>query len=228
MNQVQICYAKSITSGKPAYIREVSRGLSCNCVCYKCDEKLEAVQGDIRQWYFRHSSTSKCDGNQETAIHHLAKEIIRANNELAIPGKLLKYSNVRLEYSIENYVADTVITYENTDIYIEVFVSHKCEVAKREFYKKNRLKSIEIDISGVSFDISPTELKILILDKVETKEIIWWGDSQIVVNVDTIVQPWYNHPVIITICKVGLFVLGFFILKRLFNNKKSSRNSKRQ
>lgn len=56
------------------------------CYCTECGEKLIPKMGQKNSWHFSHESYKNCQSNFETSLHLYAKEVIKKNNRIAIPG----------------------------------------------------------------------------------------------------------------------------------------------
>lgn len=176
MTKSIIKYALSNVTGKPVYIDIASNGLSCDCSCAKCNEKMVAVQGkseNHREWHFRHHIDSDCLGGQETAIHKLAKQIIVDNSKILIPGDTLFYSNPKQEAKFWAIIPDVSVTSNGGEIHFEIVVTHPVDSIKETFYREGNHKSIEIDLKNISYDIVPKELEELVLHHVENKRIFF-------------------------------------------------------
>lgn len=174
MQKTIIKYAIHKTTQKVEHIDNVANGLLCHCVCADCNNEMEAVQGEKREWHFRHRIDSKCKGGLETAIHKLAKEIIVNNNIINLPKKPLYYSEAQAEVKLETYVPDVSVLSEGEPVYIEIYVCHKVEPEKEKFYKNRKLNSFEIDLSQVSYKTTKKELEELVLRDPTNKKILYW------------------------------------------------------
>lgn len=73
-------------NGDLVSVKEVERGLACNCTCPSCGEALMAKQGEVRVWHFSHASETECKGAAESALHLAAKRIIEKARGLMLPG----------------------------------------------------------------------------------------------------------------------------------------------
>lgn len=129
----QIKYALYEPTQRVMYIDKAARGLACNCRCFECKEKLEAVQGDIREWHFRHSNNTNCQGGPETAIHTLAKQIIADNSTIVIPGGNLYYSEPKIEQWLEQYKPDVSVVADGLAVHFEILVTHAVDEGKKLF-----------------------------------------------------------------------------------------------
>ncbi len=179
MAGVIIKYSIDMDTGKSIYIEDAPNGLLCNCICSECGGKMLAVQGEQRkrEWHYRHHEDSNCQGGIETALHKYIKQIIVENSEIKIPGERLVYSNARQEERLFSIIPDVSIISNNENIYFEIVVTNAMNPQKDNFYKAGKHKSIEIDVSSISREINPEELRNLILNKDQYKRKIYWSSQ---------------------------------------------------
>lgn len=170
--------------GDIKHIRNVERGLKCNCKCPDCGTSLIANQGSVKAWHFSHSTKINCKG--ESALHLAAKQAIRttAENKLSIQlpplsGTIIKKDIMDLEHTKKWSMKET--EYKPCDVYIEkrfndlildtycvdhngkyiaieILVTHKKSSEDCTKFKKNNIDAIEIDISKLSWDSTPEEI----------------------------------------------------------------------
>jgi hypothetical protein len=180
--KIKIAYNSS--SKEFIHIDNAENGLKCNCHCIKCDEPLEARQGPIRKWHFKHHVNLNCTGSQETALHELAKQILLDNTQIQVPGKgLISYTDAIAEQRLEKLRPDISASYEGTPIYFEVFVSNSVNAVKEDFLIEGKHRSIEIDLRDC-LELQYSEIKTWILDKIENKRIIFWEDESVINQLD--------------------------------------------
>lgn len=172
------------------------RGEKCKCTCPKCGEVLIARLGEVKRPHFAHKSLCNCDDKnaQESGLHTLAKEIIKDNSSIFVPGfeitraeitpkdinpyfaamvKLgslkmsgcnVTYNSVEIEKPIDNIVADAVIRVKEKEIEKECIV----EVAVTHFVdeiKRQKLK--EIGRSAFEIDLSDLLMSLPTREMVE-------------------------------------------------------------
>jgi len=215
-----IKYALSDLTGKSVYIDVASNGLSCNCSCAKCGEKMVAVQGkseNNREWHFRHHINSDCLGGQETAIHKLAKQIIVDNSQILIPNDTLNYSQARQEIMLGSFIPDVTVFANGHDIHFEIEVTNPVDTLKETFYKNGQYKSIKIDLTNISYDTTPDELEELVLRTAERRKIFWKA-ATITSNTHDKQNWWTTLPVIGLI--IGIAFIIFKAYKWLFDKKR--------
>jgi hypothetical protein len=174
-NSIKIAF--HLSTQKFIHIDNASNGLSCNCECLKCKEKLEAIQGEIRTKHFRHNKNTNCEGSQETALHELGKQILLDNSQITIPDKgTINYSDASAEKQLEAKRPDVTATFDGKLIYFEIYVSHAVDKDKENFFIDGKYKSLEIDLSNhltSTFD----EIKNAVLITTENKRVIYWTDE---------------------------------------------------
>ncbi len=172
---------------------------------------MVAVQGkseNHREWHFRHHIDSDCLGGQETAIHKLAKQIIVDNSQILIPSETLVYSQARQEIKLGSFIPDVTVFANGHDIHFEIAVTHPVDKQKETFYKSGQHKSIEIDLTNISYDTTPNELEKLVL-KTAQRKIIFWQTATVIPNTQDKQQWWTNPFTVIGI----IFGIGFIIFK---------------
>ncbi len=171
---------KNKTTGKIVTIAEVNRGLTCDCICPNCGKVFVAAQGDKNDWHFRHYEETDCNGGQETALHLLAKEIIANNSEITLPFHgLILYDNAIKEKYFQTIQPDVTASTNGKNLFFEVLVTHRVDLAKEKFYVDGGHKSIEIDLQNFTFT-SKEDLTKEILTNCKNKRIIFWEKKVVV------------------------------------------------
>lgn len=166
--------ALHIPTGQFMHIDSASNGLSCDCECLKCGEKLEAVQGEFRTKHFRHNSSRECLGSHETSLHELGKQILVQHGQIRLPiiGQIA-YSEPKAEQMFEKIRPDVTAIYDERPICFEIFVSHLVDKKKDEYIKSKQLKCVEIDLSSEQTS-TYDEIKRKVLESIENKRIVFW------------------------------------------------------
>jgi Competence protein CoiA-like family len=149
--------------------RHVSNGKPCGCICPSCHHPLIARQ-NAQTPHFAHAAGEDCQRGFETAIHLAAKQLIAERMELAIPAvnlnflggwgekssikslyvsHLKKLSKVCIEPWLDDFRPDLVVTesVKNSEILIEIAVTHFVDEAKLAKIKSRGIQTIEIDVS---------------------------------------------------------------------------------
>jgi len=214
MNNSIIKYALNIETGKPVLIDEAERKLFYKCA--NCGNQMVVVKGEQRkkEWHFRHYEDTNCNGGQETVIHKLAKQIIVENSEILIPNEKLSYSQAREEEPFLSIVPDVIVVANNENIYFEIAVTNPVNISKESFYKNGKYKSIEIDLSNISYDIRLDDLKVLVLNQESNKRKIFWAEES------NNKKNSSDNYLLAILLGIGTFVLGFFIFGRKSKSKK--------
>ncbi len=143
------------------------------------------------------------------------------NFQIAIPGHgTISYSEAVAEKRFETKRPDVVATFEEEQIFFEIYVSHAVDTDKEKFFIEGKYKSVEIDLSGCltsTFD----EIKNLVLNETRNKRVIFWQDEELVEtktekqNAKTTDNSWVGHLILLAIA-----VLAFFGVVRWFSNKR--------
>ncbi len=201
---------KDKSTGKIVAIEEVTRGRACGCICPECEKDLVAAQGEKNDWHFRHNHETTCKGGQETALHMLAKEIIASNIEITLPiHGTVSYDNCVKEKYFQTIQPDVTANSNGQNLFFEVFVTHKTDKEKENFYIDGEHKSVEIDLHKYAF-ATRADLEKEILINCDNKRIIFWEKK--------VVAEKSNYDSWIMILFLGL--LALFGLNLLFQKRK--------
>lgn len=216
----ELVYGVLRTDGKIISIKDVPdhmSGLACNCICPNCRKELQAcsLHGKVRP-YFRHNNDSKtgdrtlCNPNQanETALHQLAKQIIKEEKKLFVPQKEIPISesgirdiseemekgipkfvlqnsvsidakSVELEKYLEIFTPDVFVKTEGEELFVEIFVSHSVNEDKKNKAIEYGTAMLEIDLSTFAkTPLSSDELRDIILNSEKHKRWIYYPVSQ--------------------------------------------------
>jgi hypothetical protein len=170
---------KSLDTGLPVHVSKAKSGSQSNCVCYKCNKRLVAVKGQ-RDWYFRHSRQygkyTNCEGSPEIALHEYAKLILFTNHKLNTTKGPIKYNHTQLETCIGSFSSDVTATSSGKDIHFEIVVSRDLCPEKQQFYIKNEINCIKIDLTSVSlFQVSPEGITHAVLTAKGNKTFVYWN-----------------------------------------------------
>ena len=168
-------------------IDEVERGLKCNCTCPHCGDLLIARKGNDRQHHFAHSSNKNCKYGYETSLHLLAKEIISKSLSIFLPnieikhnknhveiikkGQTINIDSVIVEYSLDDIKPDLLITSNNQQYIVEIYVTHKVDEQKYQKIKQLNIPTIEINLSKYRHNIKEEVLQDILLN--ENKQKYW-------------------------------------------------------
>ena len=81
------------------------------------------------------------------------------------------YSQARQEERFESIIPDVTVFANGHNTYFEILVTHRVDNLKETFYKAGQHKSIEIDLSNISYHTSPEKLEELVLRTAERRKI---------------------------------------------------------
>ena len=167
--------AFNVATQSVIHIRKADNGLSCGCICEECQEKLEAIQGQERDWHFRHNINKNCKGAQESALHKLGKQILVENEQINIPvhGTINYYSPIP-EILLNTKRPDVSAQYSGEPIYFEIAVKHFMEEDKASFLNNGLHRCVEIDLSNVE-TTSYDQIKNFVLLETNNKKLFGWG-----------------------------------------------------
>lgn len=151
-------------NGIKVHVDSVENGAECNCYCEHCKSPLIAKnKGKKRVHHFAHANGVICEGEYETQLHQMAKNIIQKNKCIMLPFdaeadnpmKNVSFKEVLVEQWDENHKIkpDLVgITDSNEKILIEIYVTHKVDNRKKQIILENKLRCIEIDLNYRELD----------------------------------------------------------------------------
>lgn len=168
---------KSLETGMPLHIKNAKNGLACNCLCFECEQKLEAVQGK-RDWYFRHYNKSNCIGSKETALHLFAKKVLFENSSLQTRKKTINYSEPALETVIDKYRSDVSANYNGEVLHFEIVVQNHLTTEKKQYYRSNKINCIQINLSNPALlSAQPEQIINEVLNQKANKDFIQWNED---------------------------------------------------
>lgn len=168
-----------IKDGKLFHVSEVTRGLSCGCVCPACGAALIARQGQKREHHFAHASGDPCRYASETALHLAAKEILARRKEIVLPAveanfygttievapeKRYRLDSTTLERRVANVVPDVLAHVDGRSLHIEVRVTHEVDECKLARIQQLGVSAIEIDLSDKPRDLPPIDLETFVVE----------------------------------------------------------------
>jgi competence protein CoiA len=152
------------TSNRITHISEAERGLSCNCFCVVCGERMVAKKGDEREHHFAHESNkTACVVNHETLLHQFAKRVIQENKGLVVPPSMnyrlssmptvsqtnptwLMLERIEEEKWLNGIRPDLIGYFENTPVLIEVAYSSFVDAEKQAKLEARGFVALEIDL----------------------------------------------------------------------------------
>ena len=144
-------------NGRPVHIDCVSNGFSCGCRCPRCNSLLQARNGgNERAHHFAHKDGADCVGAVESAIHCLAKEILKESLCVMLPDNAgeLRFDKVETERNFPDLKLrpDCVGFYGEKSFWIEFKRSHEVDAHKAGKIVSARIDCIEIDLKDCEQD----------------------------------------------------------------------------
>lgn len=180
---VKIAWAIGL-DGEIKHVEDVKRGQSCDCICYECKNPLIAKQGESKRWHFSHAVETDCEG--ESALHLGAKKALMnaAENGLHIllpeangsveqvdmlgdvhrrdwvfEDRHLKLCSAEMEKGYSDLRVDVLCNEgEQSEVAVEIFVTHKKNSGDEIKFEKQNLNSIEIDLSQLEWHSNETDI----------------------------------------------------------------------
>lgn len=176
------------------HVKEVERGLACQCRCVVCDEPLVARQGEVRHHHFAHASNREpCESSHESLLHRYAKQLIIDamglmvpitpavahyfgwdfnDSEIAILQAILPASS---EVAIGAIRPDILlVTTDGVQVAVEIAYSSFCDMVKVAEFERLNLPALEIDLSAFTPDaFDPALVKETVVAAVNKKVWVW-------------------------------------------------------
>lgn len=211
-----ITIARERKNGIAKHISEVANGLKCDCVCIGCSSKLVAANKGTKQiHHFRHHENSICNGNPETGLHLLAKQIIEESNYINLSwNNQFNYSECKSEKQLQNIIPDVQIINELGEMWlVEILVTHTVDEVKLEKIKRLNLNCLEIDLSKVDRFISKGELERIVIDEVNLKSILnQVNESEEIQSESTKGRFKFDFSHLLVL--IGVLILGKYLLQK--------------
>ncbi|WP_411839852.1 competence protein CoiA family protein [Paracoccus sp. ME4] len=154
---------------------------SSDFVCPDCGSPLIVRKGDRNIHHFAHKSHADCISAGETALHQVAKDILRENRALMLPelvilDEICQQEREVLLDSVEEetwegrFRPDLRATMRGTEdgsevistLYIEIHVTHVVDREKLEKIEARGRSAIEIDLSRLNRDLTREDLSLLV------------------------------------------------------------------
>ena len=163
-------------NGKPVHIDSVPNGFSCGCKCPRCESPLQAKNGgNERAHHFAHKDGADCVGAVESAIHCLAKEILKESLCVNLPDDagVLQFDRVETEKNCPELKLrpDCVGYYGDKSLWIEFKRSHEVDAQKAGKIISARIDCIEIDLNECEQD--KEKLREFIIQSSENRKWIY-------------------------------------------------------
>ncbi|RYG37355.1 MAG: hypothetical protein EON93_03745 [Burkholderiales bacterium] len=150
--------------GSIVHVSEVDSGLACGCVCPACGIDIVAHKGK-RQHHFKHYSNSAgCTYGPETNAHYFAKRLLEREKWSTVPARFaddedgvrhevqparrMDFDDVTAERREGRIVPDLIVTKDGHRLFIEIFVTHRCDREKIAHIRRLDTSAVEVDLSG--------------------------------------------------------------------------------
>lgn len=167
-------------------IKQVERGLACNCYCFECGEPVVARKGEKNEHHFAHSSNKEsCHINPESILHKFAKQVIMEKKCVVLPplpetneieARNWQFSSLVAEQAVGSIRPDLLASIDNEMLFIEVAVTSFVDTHKLNFIKQLNIKTIEIDLRELlkrNVCIPSDEAEQFILEQVDNKKWLY-------------------------------------------------------
>lgn len=167
-------------------IKQVERGLKCDCFCFECDEQVVAKKGEKNEHHFAHiSNKESCNIKPESILHKFAKQVIMEDKSLTLPAlpnsqetesKVWQFSKLIAEQSVGTIRPDLVASIDHGMMFIEIAVTSFIDTDKLELIKHLGIQTIEIDLRALlkqNIEIPSEEARTYILQEVSNKQWIY-------------------------------------------------------
>lgn len=173
--------------GDLVHIDSVPNGNDCGCFCPHCKSELCAKNGGTGEkmvHHFAHLSGADCVGAVESALHKMAKDVMKEALCIQLPdrfdgrsGEQLKLERVDVElYDKETQLRpDCIGYYGDKVIWIEFKRTHAVDTKKRGKIISAKIDCIELDLNGCELD--PENVRKFITEETERRK--WIRDSTI-------------------------------------------------
>ncbi|MEZ9709172.1 competence protein CoiA family protein [Vibrio breoganii] len=148
--------------GRVVSIGDVVSGRLCGCACVSCGTALIAKKGQHKAHHFAHDMDCNCNWSGETELHLLAKEVLEEDKEVSFTHLTLDGTEykVRVPFvTVEQEVQQghlrpdiMATTSEGETVLVEVAVTHLCDEAKIQHYRKNCVNALEIVLPPTLLD----------------------------------------------------------------------------
>lgn len=178
-----------LRNGSVVHIRDVTSGLSCQCVCLNCGGELIARKGAVRQEHFAHRSGLECAGLAEGVLHRIAKEFLYTLNRFDVPAYVWERSRnlpvggpVHHKESLSragpirvchawpefrmppDFIPDVVLVaasgrQEPKPLFVEIVVSNRVNKLKQRKIRRFGVPTIEIRLVAEDLALSPEEMR---------------------------------------------------------------------
>lgn len=173
--------------GDLVHIDSVPNGLECECFCPHCKSKLCAKNGGTGEkmvHHFAHINGADCVGAVESALHKMAKDVMKETLCLQLPdrldgsrGDLLEFNSIEVEYyDKETHLRpDCIGYYGDKMIWIEFKRTHAVDAKKKGKIISAKIDCVELDLNACELD--PKAVRKFIMN--ERCNRIWIRDNEL-------------------------------------------------
>lgn len=195
------------TQNRITHISETERGLSCNCSCVVCGERMMAKKGGEREHHFAHESNKiACIINHETLLHQFAKRVIQEAGGLVVPPctnyrldslitisktspSWLMLERIEEEKWLDNMRPDLIGYSGDTPILIEVAYSSFVDTEKQAKLKERGLIALEINLRAFHPEnFEPEATQGAIINNVDLKDWLFCPELELTTQKPTCPQ----------------------------------------
>lgn len=175
-----------LKNGVLVTVDEVPSGLACGCVCptESCGALLIAKHcGPGRESHFAHYMSADCEASYESAVHLLAKDVLKetkaiclpyldveSSERIQVPGtlrrkdriverRLFRFDDVQLEVWMDGRVPDVVLFKNDRKLLVEIVVSHEITRKKLEWIREHNLAVVQVNLGWAIPSMLRMELK---------------------------------------------------------------------
>lgn len=183
-NPDRLYFARAQT-GAVVQVKDVQRGLACQCTCLGCGGRLVAKQGTKVVWHFAHDQPADQRSCGETALHLAAKTVLLTLPAIWLPsaewslpslrdstgrelpvlahGASQKVAIISVELEVGQRCAlgdvrlDALLTTSAGPVGVEVLVTHAVDETKKATLAALQLPALEVDLSAYVQDCTTFE-----------------------------------------------------------------------
>lgn len=172
--------------GDLVHIDSVPNGNECGCICPHCKSELCAKNGGSGEkmvHHFAHSSGSDCVGAIESALHKMAKDVMKETLSLQLPerldgsrGEVLRFDRVEVEFFDKEtrLRPDCIGYYGDKILWIEFKRTHAVDAKKKGKIISAKIDCVELDLNSCSLD--PESVRKFITEEIDHR--IWIRDTK--------------------------------------------------
>lgn len=178
------------------HVDEVANGLTCNCTCPGCGERLIAKHGSDQAHHFAHEGSSDCATAMESALHMAAKTILLREHRIVVPAleveaeardaanrphtakarlpsAAVTLDDVTEEAWMDGFRPDIVAQAGSKTLLIEIAVTHFAGEKKVDHLASKGLPALEIDLSDIDRMADWASITFAVIDKTVNKKWLY-------------------------------------------------------